>query len=223
MCCTTSSVPGVRPGLRGPVRTRLDPAFHRRSRERTVVAMTDTDTTLVPTALPLAPGRWALDTNHFRVGFAIRHLGVSKVRGHFSDTQAELVVGESVADTQVSASVALASIDTGNADRDAHARASDLLDVAVRPTMTFVSTSIRGDGDDWTLEGDLTIGAVTRPVSFDVEFGGTSEFMDGLHAGFEARAEINRHDFDLRFGPLDPALGKVVKLELDLEFVQPND
>ena len=183
--------------------------------------MTNPDTTLTATALPLAPGRWSLDGNHVRVGFAVRHLGVSKVRGHFSDVQAVLVVGETADESSVRATVAIASIDTGNADRDAHVLSHDLLDVDKRPTMTFASTAITGAGAEWTLDGDLTIGGVTRPVSFAVEFGGTSDFQDGVHAGFEARGEIRRHDFDIHFGPLDAALGNVVKLELDLEFLEP--
>lgn len=183
--------------------------------------MSHADTTLATSALPLAAGRWTLDGNHFRVGFAIRHLGVSKVRGHFADVGAELVVGETAADSSVTATVAIASVDTGNPDRDAHILAPDLLDVATRPTMTFRSTGIGGAGDDWTLDGDLTIGEVTRPVSFAVEFGGTSPFQDGVHAGFEARGEIRRHDFGIHFGPLDAALGNVVKIELDVEFLEP--
>ena len=93
------------------------------------------------TDLPLIPGRWALDTNHSTVGFAIRHLGVAKVRGRFTDFDVDVVVGETLADTPVAAIVQLASIDTGNADRDAHFRAVDMIDVAARPTLTFRSTA----------------------------------------------------------------------------------
>lgn len=181
--------------------------------------MTDS---IATTALPLVPGRWALDTNHVRVGFSVRHLGVSKVRGHFGAVEAELVVGETPEDTSVTATVDIASIDTGNKDRDAHVLSPELLDVATRPTMTFRSTGITGEGTDWTLDGDLTIGDVTKPVTLDVELGGTEDFVDGVHAGFEARGEIRRHDFGIHFGPVDKALGNAIKLELDLEFLQPT-
>jgi polyisoprenoid-binding protein YceI len=190
--------------------------------------MTNTTTTTTTAdvargALPLAPGRWALDAAHVHVGFSIRHLGVAKVRGQFAEVAAELVVGETAADSSVTATVAVASIDTGNGDRDAHVLSPDLLDVETRPTLTFRSTALRGEADGWTLEGDLTIGDVTRPVTFDVEFGGAAPLpgQDGLHAGFEARGEIRRHDFGLHFGPLDAALGNVVKIELDVEFLEP--
>jgi polyisoprenoid-binding protein YceI len=172
--------------------------------------------------LPLKHGSWALDRAHARVGFAVRHLGVAKVRGFFGDVDAELIVGASLEDTGVIASIDLASIDTGNADRDAHLRSSELLDVERRPTMTFRSTGISDSGDVWTLDGELTIGDVTEPISLDVEFGGVADVFDGTRrAGFEARGELRRNDFGLSFGPLDPLVGQVVKLELDLEFIEP--
>ena len=117
---------------------------------------------------------------------------------------------------------ATASIDTAHPVRDANVRGREVLDVERRPTITFRSTGIRGSGEDWTLDGDLTIGDVTKPVALDVELGGTEEFVDGVHAGFEARGEIRRHDFGIHFGPVDKALGNAIKLELDLEFLQPG-
>jgi polyisoprenoid-binding protein YceI len=181
--------------------------------------MTDTTTS---TALPLIAGSWTLDSAHSSVGFAIRHLGVAKVRGRFADFDASLVIGPSPEATAVTATVDLASIDTGNADRDAHVRSSDLLDIEKRPSMTFRSTGVRGDGSDWTLDGDLTIGDVTRPLSLDVELGGIESFFDGSrHAGFDATGELRRKDFGLTFGPADLMLGDVVKIQLDLEFVEP--
>ncbi|MEU6643943.1 YceI family protein [Saccharomonospora sp. NPDC046836] len=171
------------------------------------------------TALPLSPGTWELDKFHSAVGFTIRHLGISKVRGRFAEFDAQLTVGESLDDCEVSATVALASIDTGNADRDAHVRAEDLLDVARRPTMTFRSSGIRGDGADWTLDGELTIGDVTRPVSFAVDFGGVEDFHGGRHAGFDAVGEIRRSEFELGFSR--GVLGDVVKIQLDIQFIEP--
>jgi polyisoprenoid-binding protein YceI len=176
--------------------------------------------------LPLAPGRWELDRNHSSVGFVIRHLGVSKVRGRFRDFDVDVVVGPTLADTSVSASVQLASIDTGNPDRDAHARTPDLLDVEKRPTMAFRSSSITESRDGWTIDGELTIGDVTRPQRLDLEFGGIEEFMGGpRHAGFEATGELRRKDFgiDLAMPPgiSTVALGDVVKIELDIQLLEP--
>lgn len=189
---------------------------------------TDNPTTVPssPTAtadLPLRTGTWALDRAHARVGFAVRHLGLAKVRGFFTDVDAELVVGPTLEHTEVHASIATASIDTAEPVRDANLRSSDVLDVEQRPTITFRSTAISGAGADWTLEGELTIGDVTRPISLDVELHGVAEVYGGArHAGFEARGRLRRKDFGLSFGPADPMVGQVVELELDLEFVEPT-
>ncbi len=182
-----------------------------------------TDQTAIIPSLPLVAGRWALDRNHSSVGFAIRHLGVSKVRGRFAEFDAELVVGPTLDTTVVSADVALASIDTANPDRDNHVRSPELLDTDERSVMRFSSTSIRGTGSAWTLHGDLQIGDVVRPLALAVEFGGIEAYFDGTrHAGFEATGELRRKDFGLGFGPLDVMLGDVVKIELDLQFVEPS-
>ncbi|MEI5099931.1 YceI family protein [Streptomyces sp. PmtG] len=179
-----------------------------------------TDATTVTTPLPLPAGRWTIDPFHSAVNFTIRHLGISKVRGRFAEFDAELVVGETPETSSVTATIKLASIDTGNADRDAHVRASDLLDVERRPTMAFRSTRIQGAGEDWSMEGELTIGDVTRPVTLAVEFGGLGEFGDTRHAGFEATGEIRRGEFGLTFAP--GMLGEVVKIQLDMQFLEPG-
>src|SRR5262245_37187184 len=148
--------------------------------------------------LPLVPGRWALDSNHSSVGFTIRHLGVSKVRGRFQDFDVDVVVGPTLDTTSVVATIRTTSVDTGNPDRDAHVRSSDLLDVDVRPTMVFRSTSIADSGDGWTVDGELTIGDVTRPQRLDLEFGGVEHFPGGpRHAGFEATGELRRKEFGI--------------------------
>ncbi|MEJ1200065.1 MULTISPECIES: YceI family protein [unclassified Streptomyces] len=182
----------------------------------------DISSTATAAPLPIAPGQWAMDPFHSAVNFTIRHLGIAKVRGRFGGVRAELFVGERIEDVRVSATIDLASIDTGNADRDAHVRASDLLDVAKRPTMTYRSTRVRGEGEDWTMDGELTIGDVTRPVTLAVEFGGLGAMTaggDGRHAGFEATGEIRRSQFGLDFAP--GLLGEVVKIQLDMQFVEP--
>lgn len=190
--------------------------------------MTDATTTAhpttAPTELPLVPGRWALDTLHSQVSFSVRHLGVSKVRGRFNDVAAELIVGPTAEASSVTATIAVASLDTGNADRDAHVLSDELLDVATRPTLAFRSLAVRGAGSDWTVDGELTIGEVTRPISLDVELGGVEDFFDGSrHAGFEASTQLRRKDFGIDFGPSNALLGDVIKIELDLQFVEPQD
>ena len=185
--------------------------------------------TSAPTSvsLPLAPGRWAVDTNHSSISFSIRHLGVSKVRGRFTRFESDVVIGESLDTTTVNATVDVASIDTANADRDAHVLSSDIIDVAKRPTMVFRSTRVIGAGSEYQIDGDLTIGDVTRPIVLAVELGGIESFPGGpRHAGFEATTEIRRKDFGIDVamppGISAVALGDVVTVELDLQLLEPT-
>jgi polyisoprenoid-binding protein YceI len=178
-------------------------------------------------SLPLGPGRWAVDTNHSSIGFTIRHLGVSKVRGRFTRFEADVVIGDTLDTTTVNATIDMASIDTANGDRDAHVLSPDIIDVAKRPTMEFRSTRVAGDGVEYQVAGDLTIGGVTRPIVLAVELGGIEAFPGGpRHAGFEATTEIRRKDFgiDLAMPPgiSAVALGDVVKVELDLQLLEPE-
>src|ERR1700704_3654641 len=183
-----------------------------------------TSTTSV--SLPLAPGRWAVDTNHSSIGFSIRHLGVSKVRGRFTRFDADVVIGETLDTTFVTATVDMASIDTANADRDAHVLSPDLVDVAKRPTMVFRSTRVAGAGSEYQIDGDLTIGDITRPIVLAVDLGGIENFPGGpRHAGFEATTEIRPKDFGIDIamppGVNAVALGDIVKIELDFQLLEP--
>jgi polyisoprenoid-binding protein YceI len=185
--------------------------------------MTNTSETV---SLPLAPGHWAVDTNHSSIGFSIRHLGVSKVRGRFSRFDAEVTIGDTLDTTTVNATVDVASIDTANADRDAHVLSPEIIDVARRPTLVFRSTRVAGAGSEYQVDGDLTIGDVTRPIVLAVELGGIETFPGGpRHAGFEATTEIRRKDFGIDIamppGVSAVALGDVVKIDIDLQLVEP--
>ena len=106
-------------------------------------------------------------------------------------------------------------------------RTSDLLDVERRPTIEFRSTSIAPSTDGWAIDGELTIGDVTRPQRLDLEFGGIEEFLDGpRHAGFEATGELRRKEFGIDMamppGVSAIALGDVVKIELDIQLLEPT-
>ena len=186
--------------------------------------MTSSATPTTGTALPLAAGHWAIDYTHTSVGFTIRHLGVSKVRGRFNVFEADVVIGDDLGGSIVTASVALDSIDTGNDDRDASVRGPDILDAARRPTLTFRSASISALEDErYAIAGELTIGDVTRTITLQAEFGGIQPSPQGiLHAGFEATGELHRKDFGI--GPKIPGalLGDVVKIELDVQLVEPQ-
>jgi polyisoprenoid-binding protein YceI len=189
--------------------------------------MTATNTAGVST-LPLPAGSWAVDPAHSGVFFAVRHLGLTNVRGRFNRFAATLDVGSTLADVAVRAEIDLSSVDTNNADRDGHLRTSDFFDVETQPTMVFRSTSVTGAGDAYQLVGNLTIAAATRPVTLDVEFNGTDVFPvdQSLRAGFTAAGAIQRSDFGIDFGLVLGAdkvlLGDKIKIDLDLQFVAPE-
>lgn len=176
-------------------------------------------TTLTTTQLPV--GTWTIDPAHSEVAFVARHLMVTKVRGAFGEYSGTVTVADPIEESRVEATVQMASVDTSSEDRDAHLRGADFFDVESHPTMTFTSTAFTGD----TLTGDLTIKGVTRPVTFDVEFGGTAgDPWGGTRAGFEATAEINRKDWGLEWNVTLESGGVLVsekiKITLDVQLVK---
>jgi len=196
--------------------TATEPAFDTRLNSGDSLM---TITTASITALPT--GTWTVDPAHTEVGFTARHLMVTKVRGQFKDVEGTVTVAEPFSASQVQATVKLASVDTGSADRDAHLKGADFFDVENNPEMTFVSTEVSED----TLKGDLTIKGVTRPVEFDLEFGGVATDPWGnTKAGFEATTEINRKDFGLEWNVALEGGGVLVsekiKVKLDVQLLK---
>jgi polyisoprenoid-binding protein YceI len=172
----------------------------------------------------LKPGIWNVDAAHSEVGFTARHLMVSKVRGQFKEFSAVVSVGPTFEQSSVEATVQMASVDTNSADRDTHVKSADFFDVENNPTMTFTSTKVT----DHSLEGLLTIKGVSKPVSFDLDFGGVSaDPWGGTRAGFEATTEINRKDFGLSWNVAieggGALVGEKVKITLDVQLVQTAD
>jgi polyisoprenoid-binding protein YceI len=170
-------------------------------------------------------GRWALDPAHSSVSFTVRHLMVSKVRGRFTTFDASVVTAPDPLDSTVEAEIDLSSIDTGNPDRDAHIRSADFFDVDRHPSLTFRSTAVRRDGDDFALDGELTIHGVTRPVTLALEVNGfqhASPFGD-VRAGFSATTEINRRDYGIEFNMAleggGVVVGEKVQVALELEMI----
>jgi polyisoprenoid-binding protein YceI len=189
------------------------------ARAANVVGMTlSTDTTTDTLAL----GSWALDTAHSSVGFTIRHLGIAKVRGGFTRFDTTFVVDETGA-AEIGAVIYLDSFDTGNADRDAHVRQADFLDVANRPTITFRASKPVDVAPTFTVDGEVTLGSKTAPVTLDVEWGGVQAFGPSgeRHAGFSAIGKIKRSDFGV--GPQIPGmLSDAVQVELEIQLIEPK-
>src|SRR5688500_18131078 len=135
-------------------------------------------------------GTWDIDAAHSTVGFSVRHMMVSKVRGYFRSFSGELVTAADPAQSSVTATIDMDSIDTRQEQRDAHIRSADFFDVGNHTEMTFVSTGVRTDGADWTVEGDLTIKGITKPVTLALELTGFGpDAYGGTRAGFSAKTE----------------------------------
>jgi polyisoprenoid-binding protein YceI len=169
-------------------------------------------------------GTWDIDATHSTVGFSVRHMMVSKVRGYFRDFSGEIVTAEDPTQSTVTASVDLGSIDTRQEQRDAHVRSADFFDVENHPQMTFRSTAVRTDGADWTVEGELSLKGQTKPVVLNLELNGFGpDAYGGYRAGFSAKTEINRNDFgvDIKM-PMDGGgvvVSDKISVELEIEAV----
>jgi len=165
-------------------------------------------------------GTWNIDPVHSEVGFSVRHMMVSKVRGRFATFSGKLVTGESPLDSSVTAEIDLASINTGSEQRDGHIRSADFFEVETYPTMTYRSTGVREAGGDYVLDGELTLKGVTRNVPLTLELNGFGpDPFGGTRAGFTATGEINRRDFNVNFSAPMETGGAVVadKISLHLE------
>jgi len=179
--------------------------------------MTATVTELLP---GYVAGSWTIDPVHSDVGFTVRHMMVSKVRGRFPRFEGSIVTAPNPLESAVTASIDLTSIDTNNAQRDEHIRSADFLDVSNHPTMTFRSTGVRQDGDGFVVDGELTLKGVTREVPLKLELNGFGpDAYGGVRAGFSATTEINRRDFGVNFNALLETGGTVVadKITIHLE------
>ncbi|GAA1481286.1 YceI family protein [Gordonia sinesedis] len=175
---------------------------------------------------PINPGTWTIDPVHSTVGFTVRHLMVSKVRGKFESFNGVITIDED-GTPHVQAEIDVTSLTTGNADRDAHIRSADFFDAEKFPKATFVSTSVEPNGDDYTLTGDFTLHGVTKPVSLALEFNGVNPGMgQGPVAGFEATTVLNRKDFGIDIEmPLEGGgvvVGDKVTITLEIEAGQPQ-
>jgi polyisoprenoid-binding protein YceI len=173
---------------------------------------------------------WSIDTVHSHVGFSVKHMMVATVRGQFKSYRATLRLDpKDFTRSKFEGEIDVASVDTGNVDRDNHLRTNDFFDAPNHPKITFKSTRIEPkDGGEYTVHGDLSIRGVTKPVEFDVEFHGTSKNPYGKTvAGLSARGTINRKDFGVSFNALletgGVAVAEKVKLEVDVEAVAAED
>ena len=165
---------------------------------------------------------WAIDGAHSSIGFTVRHMVISKVRGRFTRWSGTIAMDEKdPTSAAVEITIEPGSVDTGVEQRDSHLRSPDFFDVERYPTMTYRSTRIEKAGEgEYRVTGDLTMHGVTRPVTLEVEFAGSAKDpWGGLRAGFSARGSLDRKEFGLTYNQLLETGGVVVgeKVDLDIE------
>jgi polyisoprenoid-binding protein YceI len=184
-----------------------------------------TTSTLGAATIPgYTAGTWTIDPVHSEVGFTVRHMMVSKVRGKFTSFSGEIVTGADPLDSAVTAEIDLSSITTGNEQRDAHIRSADFFEADKYPAMTYRSTGIRQQGGGYVLDGQLTLKGVTRDVPLALELNGFGpDAYGGTRAGFSATAEISRTDFGVNWNAAidggGVVVGDKVTIQLEIEAV----
>ena len=175
---------------------------------------------LAPALALAAPTTWSVDPSHSQVGFAVKHLVISNVRGEFGAYQGKVVLDEAdVTKSSVAATLDVNSLNTKVADRDAHLKSADFFDVAKYPSITFKSTKVAKAGPDrLQVTGELTLHGVTKPVVLDVT---TSPEVKGMFGetrrAFAATTRIQRKDYgtvppkvDYRLTPMGKSFVPVI-------------
>ncbi len=181
-------------------------------------------TTAAATAIPT--GTWDVDAVHSRIGFAVKHMGVTTVRGEFHDFEGHIEVGEDLGSTRAWGTVKTASVSTRQEQRDGHLRSADFFDAENYPEIRFESTRI-DQVDDETLRivGDITIRGETREIELEAELGGTEVGPEGEdRIGLEVTGKLSRGDFGMKFnaalGSGNAVVSDKVKLALDIAAVR---
>jgi len=170
-------------------------------------------------------GTWKVDPAHSSVGFEVKHMMISTVRGHFSSFDGRLEADEDPERSQVTGWVDVASINTGSPDRDAHLRSPDFFDAEQHPELRFTATSIERNGDEVTIDGEITLRGVTKPVTIGgTVVGPTPDAYGNQRLAFDVETTVDRRDFGINWN-LElpngvPALGNDVKITANLALVQ---
>jgi polyisoprenoid-binding protein YceI len=169
---------------------------------------------------------WNIDKAHSEVGFSVKHMMISTVRGKFASFDAQVQLDPAdLSSAKVSASIDAASIDTNEPKRDGHLRSADFFDAEKYPTLTFTSTHVSGSGDDLQVTGNLRIKDQEHPVTLKGEL--TAEAKDpwgNVRIGFSLSAEVERERWGLGWNQALEAggvlVGKKVKITLEGELVR---
>ena len=170
---------------------------------------------------------WSGDVSHSQVGFSVRHMVISNVKGGFNDFALTVKSSkDDFSDSQISLTIQMASINTANEKRDDHLRNEDFFDVKKFPEMKFTSTNIEKlKGNKYKLTGDLTMMGKSKSITLDVELGGvTKDPWGNTRAGFSLAGELDRRDYGITWSKnLDTGglvVGNMVKINCDIELVK---
>lgn len=171
--------------------------------------------------------KWVIDPVHSEVGFKIKHLVISNASGKFTTFEGTVdAAKDDFSDAKISFSADVASVNTGQEQRDGHLKSPDFFDAEKYPKLSFVSTSLTPvSGSDYTLKGDFTLHGVTKAIELDVDFGGVQKDLYGQTiAGFEITGKIKRADFGLTYSAVTEAgglvLGEHVKIHINAELIK---
>jgi polyisoprenoid-binding protein YceI len=174
----------------------------------------------------MATTKWVLDPIHSELQFKIRHLMITNVTGQFQQFTAEAETeGDDFSSAKINFSAEAGSISTNNEQRDGHLKSADFFDIEKYPTLTFTSNKVEKDGDDFIVEGNLSMHGETKSVTLNVAFGGIQQDPYGqTKAGFEVTGKINRKDFGLTWGAITETggvmLGDDVKLVANVQLIK---
>ncbi|WP_341927725.1 YceI family protein [Nocardioides psychrotolerans] len=179
-----------------------------------------TDFDAATSAITDITGDYTIDPSHSRLGFTARHAMVTKVRGHFADFSGTAHIDATTPSAStVSLVIKTASVSTGSADRDGHLTSGDFFGAEENPEITFTSTDVSRDGDDWSITGDLVIKGTSKPVTIVFEQTGSARDPFGnLRVGFEGETTINRKDWDLTWNAALETGGVLVSEKIKLDF-----
>ncbi len=190
------------------------------NRSTATEAPTKAPTEATSVAVDDISGDYTLDPSHTRIGFSARHAMVTKVRGQFEEFEGSAHVDTAnPANSSVTVTIQAASVTTGNEQRDGHLKTPDFFDIANYPQVTFVSTNVERDGDEWDITGDLTINGVTKSVTIPFEETGSAKDPFGnIRVGFEGGVTIDRTEWNLSFNAALETGGVLVSEKVKLEF-----
>jgi len=169
--------------------------------------------------------KWTIDPTHSEVGFKVKHMMFTNVKGLFNDYSADIDFNDDLKEANLQFEAKINSIFTNNADRDNHLKSADFFDAEQFPTLNFKSTNIQGNGSEYEITGDLTIKGITKPVTLNAEFSGLmTDPWGNTKVGLNLDGKINRKDFGLTYNAAletgGVLVGEDVKLNAEIQLVE---